>query len=145
VKTIKKGFPIIGNGKNQWQIAYYKDLANALVFLLYNPDAEDEVFNIAEEAEQAKDLNELVGLFKKELGTTKKAKHIPIFLGYLIACISSFAAKLKGKKTIISPEYIKRLLKNRNYSIEKIKGLGWKPKYTTEQAVKETVESLQGA
>jgi len=142
-EVIKKGFPIIGSGKNKWQICYYKDLVNALVFLLYCKEAEFEVFNIAEEPEQAKDLNGLVGLLKQELGTTKETKHLPVILGYLLLSLKAIIDKVKGKKSIASPAYISRLLKNRNYSIEKIRKLGWRPKYSTEEAVKETVRELQ--
>jgi len=138
--AIAKGFPIIGSGKNKWQIVYYKDLADALVMLLYDPNAEFEVFNIAEEPEQARDLNGLVELFRQEMKVGKKAGHVPGFLGISMLKLKALAG---GKKQgVISPEYVKRLLKNRDYSIDKIKKLGWKPKYSTEQAVKETVKEL---
>lgn len=138
--VIRKGFPIIGSGKNKWQIVYYKDLADALMFLLYEPDAEFEIFNIAEEPETAKDLNGIVELFKQEMRVEKKTKHLPVLLGILLLKLK---ALMSGKKkSVISAEYVRRLLKNRDYSIEKIKALGWKPKYSAEQAVKETVKEL---
>ncbi|MDO8647186.1 MAG: NAD(P)-dependent oxidoreductase [Candidatus Diapherotrites archaeon] len=144
IDVIKKDFPIIGSGKNKWQIIYYKDLVNALIFLLYSKDSEFETFNIAEDPEKAKSLNELVELIKKEIGIEKKTRHVPVILGFLMLSLKSIVDKLKRKKSVISPEYIKRLLKNRNYSIAKIQKIGWKPKYSTEEAVKETIKALQG-
>ena len=143
IEALRKGFPIIGDGENKWQTVYYKDLVKALVFLLYNNESENESYNIAEEPEKAPSLNGLVELFRKELGIEKQAKHVPKAFGILLLHFKAVTDRLKGKKTVISPRYVRRLLKNRNYSIEKIRKLGWKPEYSTEQAVKETVKELE--
>ncbi len=139
VKMIAKGFPIIGSGKNKWQIIYYKDVASATAFLLENPKAEGETYNVAEE--KGETLEGLVGLFREELDTATP-KHMAEWKAMLLATINSAISRAMGRKTVLRPEYVKRLLRNRDYSTEKIRVLGWKPKYTTIKAVRETIKEL---
>jgi len=137
VSLIKKGFPIIGSGKNNFQTIYYKDLISAIIFVLNNPKAENSLFIAAEE--KPKKLIELYSLIQKEMGIKKEIKTTPKFL----ALVPSFLYRFIEKKSIFLPEHIERLVRERSYSIEKIKSLGWKPYWSTEEAVKETIKELK--
>jgi len=137
ISLIKKGFPIIGSGKNNFQIIYYKDLISAILFVLNNPKTENSLFIVAEE--KGKILREFYSLTQKELGIKREIKTTPKFL----ALIPSFLYRFIGKKSILLPEHIERLVRERNYSIEKIKSLGWNPYWSTEEAVKETIKELK--
>ncbi|MBI2598494.1 MAG: NAD-dependent epimerase/dehydratase family protein [Candidatus Diapherotrites archaeon] len=141
IKMVKKNFPLIGSGKNFWQTVYAKDLVDALVFLLDKKKAVGETFIVAEE--KPKTLKELVQLIRKELEMKQEMKTIPNWLGVVFAYALLTYSKITGKKTIITPAHVQRLLRNRHYSIEKIKKLGWRPKYSTEEAVKETIAELK--
>lgn len=140
IRLIKKDFPVIGNGKNKFQTIYIKDLIDSIIFLMEEEDAIGEIFNVAED--KAHNLNEIVTIIRKELGMPAKPKHISETLGMLIAYLSLLASKIKGKKPIVIPSHIKRLVKNREYSIDKINALGWKPKYSFEEAVRETLQEI---
>lgn len=141
IKTIKKGFPLIGSGKKFWQIVSVDDLVNSLVFLLGNEKAVGETFIVAEQ--NPKKLIELVELIKKELGILQKTKTIPVWIGMLLSYAMLFFAKITKKETVLPPEYVARLVRNRQYSIEKIKKAGWMPKTSTEEAVKKTVAEIK--
>ena len=142
VKTIQKGFPIIGSGHNKWQIVYLDDLVDAIVFLAKHKKATG-IYNVAEEPTQAQTLRQLVELIHAQTKSKKEITHIPVWLGKGIAHGMTLLFTMQGKKTILRPEYVDRLLKNRHYSIEKIKALGWKPKTTTIKAIEKTLEGLR--
>ncbi len=133
IQLIKKNFPLIGSGENKFQIIYYKDLISAIIFCLKKFETENETFIIAEE--KGKKLITVYSLIQKELGINKKIKIIPVFLAKIL-----FYFK---KNKLFNQAYMKRLLRNRDYSIQKIIKAGWKPEYTTEQAIKETVMQIE--
>lgn len=140
VGLIEKGFPLVGNGKNMFQMVYVKDVASAMSFVLGKGECIGEIFIVAEE--NAKTLEEVYMLFQQELGKPGGIKKAPGWAGVLIAHLFSLKARVGGKTSFLTPELVGRITKNRHYSIEKIKGIGWKPKYTTEQAVRETVKEI---
>lgn len=135
IELIQKNFPLINGGKNFFQIVYVKDLAKAIVFLV-EKNIQNETFLIAQE--KAITLKTLYIMIQKQLHIHSTIKEMP----EIVARIIAFYYSLIGKKTLIKQEYISRLIKERNYSIEKIKKLGWKPSYTTEQAIAETLKDL---
>ena len=135
IKMIEKSFPLIGGGKNFFQFVYVKDLAKAIVFLLES-NAKNETFLVA--AEKAITLRTLYIMIQKHLHIHKPVKDLPVFIARIIA----FYYSLIGKKTLLKQEYITRLVKERNYSIEKIKKLGWAPEYSNEIAISETLKEL---
>jgi UDP-glucose 4-epimerase len=137
VKLVGKGFPVIGSGENLFQVIYFKDLVSAIVFVLEKIPARGEVFIVAEE--KGKTLKQLYELIQKELGIEKEIKTVPVWVGRLLG----FFYSLLESNSIVSNAHISRLIRERNYSIKKIKAMGWKPKYSTEQAVKETVKALK--
>lgn len=136
IGLMEKDYPLIGNGKNKWQTIYIKDLVNAIVFCVENSEARDETLIIAEE--NALSLEELCVELKKELGLKPKMKRIPFWLGKTLAYLYiTFSSD-----SLLTPSHLKRLNRNREYSIEKIKKIGWKPEYSTKQAIRETVKEL---
>ncbi|MDO8538033.1 MAG: NAD(P)-dependent oxidoreductase [archaeon] len=135
INMIQKGFPLINGGKNFFQFVYVKDLANAIAFLL-EKNVKNETFIVA--MEKPITLRTLYIMIQKHLHIHSKIKEMP----EIIARIIAFYYSLIGKKTLLKQEYISRLIKERNYSIEKIKKLGWSPAYSTEQAIDETLKEL---
>lgn len=140
-QIVSKNFPLIGNGKNHWQTVYYKDLASAIVFLLFLDAAENETFLVA--GEEKPTLLELVKTIKMQVGQAPEVKTVPTGVGILLGFFYGLIQKLQGKPNLFSPAYIKRLQRDRDYDLTKIHAYGWKAKYTYAQALKETYFELQ--
>lgn len=138
VKVIEKDLPMIGNGENKWQTVYIEDIVSALVFVLRKEETFGEIYNIAEEDEPT--LKELYFEIKRNLKMKMEFKSIPSFAGMAL----SYFNLISGKNKILIPAHVKRLLKNRNYSIAKIKKLGWKPRYNLRGSVVHTLNELKG-
>jgi UDP-glucose 4-epimerase len=138
IKQIKKGFPLIGSGKNKWHLVYVSDAVDAILFCLENENTVSETLNVA--ADDVLTLEQLVLEIKKCLGLKPKVMKIPVWLGKLIA----YLYITFSPKAIITPEHVERLVRNRHYSIGKIKNFGWKPKVSTKEAIERTVKGLKG-
>lgn len=135
VKLVRKGFPIIGSGKNKWQIIYVDDLVDVLVFLLGKEDALVETFIVA--GESAPTLKQLYGEIAKQLGIkNNKVKTIPKFIAKIIAWFSK-------KNKLLTSEHIDRLVRNREYNTGKIKKLGWKAKYDFKAGISEMLKEMK--
>jgi nucleoside-diphosphate-sugar epimerase len=140
VGKIKSNFPLIGSGQNTFQIVSVDDLADGLVFLLETPEAIGETYIVAEE--KGVTLNEIVQIIKGELKITKPTMHVPYFLGMAMAYVSLGIGRLTGKKPLLIPRHVERLVRTRAYSIEKIKKLGWRPSDDTKTAIQKMMAEL---
>ena len=129
--SIGKNFPVIGNGKNKFQLVYVKNLASALL-AVFEKGQMGEIYT-AVDSEDA-DLNTIYAMVSQELGFSEKPRHIPKIAAKLVA-------PLLGKK-IITREHIDRLCRNRCYDNSKLKNLGWTQIYSLRAAIKETVSSI---
>jgi len=138
---VKKNYPIIGNGNNKWQMIYVKDLVDALVFVLEHDDSSGEIFIPAEE--EAFTLKEVYSEVRKQLGLEGGPKTVPKWIAKVISYPLLIISKLSGKKPLITPATVERGVRNREYNISKIRNLGWKPKYTLEQGMRETFKELK--
>ncbi len=137
IKLIKKGFPIIGNGKNHWQTISTEDVANAIEFCIGNENTYGETFIIAEK--KPKTLEEIVKIIRNELEIKGKIIKIPEWLGKILAKINTIIKF----NNILNIEYIKRLQADRHYSISKIEKIGWKPKNNFEETIKKVIEQMK--
>jgi nucleoside-diphosphate-sugar epimerase len=140
-KIIKKDFPLIGDGKQKWQTIYYKDLVNAILFVLEREQTEQETFIVA--GEETPSLLELVELIKAEINLKTKTKNIPVWQGKMLGAIYGIIAALQGKKNFLSQAHIERLSRNREYDLTKIHAYGWQSKVPLNIAVKETIQALE--
>jgi UDP-glucose 4-epimerase len=137
VKLVKKGFPIIGGGKQAWQTIYVDDLVEALVFVLGKENCFGETFIVAEKGKHS--LKELYEEMQAGLGLERKAKSFPA----CIARLGAFLYALMGKKTILTKEHVERLVRTRQYDTGKIEALGWKAKTSMHEAVEKTLAGLK--
>ncbi len=140
-KLASKNFPLIGSGENHFQTIYIKDLVSALAFVLAREECFGEVYLAA--GEEAPTLKKLYGMIREELGVQGEVKTIPLGLGKVLSIIYLLKSKLTGKKTVVLPQHVKRLVRERYYSTGKINSLGWKAATPLEKAVKETVTKLR--
>jgi UDP-glucose 4-epimerase len=137
----KQQYPIIGNGKNFWHLVYIDDVANLLDMVKANKHALNQIFHVA-----SKDVPRYEEVYKnivETLGINVPNRHISITTAKLMATFHEFCCNLKGipPKVTLMRSSIDRLIRNRIISIEKIrKTLGFEPRFTTRQAIKETVK-----
>lgn len=141
LKQVKKGFPLIGSGKNTWQMIYVNDIVEAIAFCIDNEKCFKQVFIIAENEKHS--LKEVYEMMCKALKVAPKNKFIPYHAGLVLASLLAFTSKIKGKKSLIIPSHVKRLVRERNYSTKKINSLGWKAKIKTFEGIKKTVKALK--
>ncbi|MFH1256320.1 MAG: NAD-dependent epimerase/dehydratase family protein [Candidatus Diapherotrites archaeon] len=139
LKAVRKGFPVIGSGENHFQTIYVKDLAEALLLVMNKEECFGETFIAA--GDDTPTLNEFYAMAQKALGAKGKVKHVPVWLAKIMGRFEEIKAELFGGKPLLLPEYIERLVRERYYFTEKLKSVGWKPKYSVETALKETVDS----
>ncbi len=131
IRLIGKNFPIIGNGKNTFQLVYVKNLASALLAVIERGQL-GETYIVVDSEEV--DLNTLYEMFSKELGFNEKPRHVPKIVAKLFAPLLD--------KKILTSEHIDRLCRNRCYDNSKLKALGWSQIYSLRAAIKETVSSI---
>ncbi len=137
ISLVKGGFPLVGGGKQVWQTIYVDDLVAALLFVLLKESCFGETFIVAEGKQHS--LRELYAEIQRQFGMEVRVKTIPVFAAKLAAGFYS----LVGKKSILKPEYIDRLVRQRSYNTGKINALGWKAKTGMPEAVKRTLEGLK--
>ncbi len=134
VTLVKKGFPLIGSGKQSWQTVYVSDLVDALAFVLGKKSFFGEIFVVAEKEKHS--LRDLYAEIQSQLGIKRKIKTIPVWLAKL-------GLSIKGERGIVTKEHIERLVRAREYDTSKIESLGWKPKTPMKEAVRKTLKALK--
>lgn len=135
IDMVEGGMPIVGSGKNHWQIVDYRDAASAFVFLLGKEDTFGEVFIVA--GEEKPTLEELYRKVSSLIGGEVPEKKV----GILTAKAGILLRNILGKRDV-RLAHIDRLVRERNYNTNKIKGLGWEQKYSLEQSLKDVVSGL---
>lgn len=135
LKRIQSGkMRIIGRGDNHIPLIHVSDLADALLLVMQKrPDAIGQVFNV--DGGYKKTQNEFMGIAAKALSADPPASHMNPGAAKLIA-------KLTGKGPSLM-EYFDKLAKDRQISIEKIAGIGFKPKVGLEAGIRECIEAFR--
>ncbi len=143
-EAAKKGYPVIGSGKNYFHLVYVEDVVNFLDLVKNNKKALNQTFHLA--SSDTPTYYEVYKIIAEELGIKMTEKHVPIFLAYLASYVHILKRKLQGKQPSLtkSKSSIDRLIRNRIISIDKARNLlGFEPKYGTRSAVRETVKYLK--
>ena len=128
VKLAKKRcLPIIGPGENKLHLADIKNVTQAMIFMVENENCYDGTFFIADE--RALTVKEVFNIIAQ--GANAKA---PFQMPLLI---TNFLTKLPfiGWK-------VKFMLKEREYSVERFKEVGFKWQYETAEALEESCRQL---
>jgi nucleoside-diphosphate-sugar epimerase len=140
----RKGYPLLGSGKNKFHLVYINDVVSILDHVKGNAKSLNQTFHIA--SPDVPTYKEVYQMICDELRIPMTTKHIPLFFAYLMSSLHSLSCKIKRTKPKLTlmRSSIDRLVRNRVLSIEKAKRvLGFEPKYTTKQAINETVKYLQ--
>jgi nucleoside-diphosphate-sugar epimerase len=142
-KGIKEGkFVFIGNGENKLHFVYIKNLIDASILALKNKKAIGERFLIADE--KPIKVKELVEVIANELNVKTPKLKIPKEIALLIAFMIELKSKLLKDNPLITRDGVKFLSSNHEYNISKAKRiLGYRPKYTTVEGIKETLSTIE--
>lgn len=138
-KMARKGFPIIGNGKNHFHIAYVKNVVEACMLALEKGDG---AYFIADPV--AKTYEQVYSIMASAVGGKKKPKKIPRAVAMPFVMAMEAIGKVTGKRGLITKTNVDRITLDRLYSIERArKELGYVGKYSIESGFKETVGELR--
>ena len=142
LKILKKmgKMPVIGNGENKFHLAYIDDVVDLLAYVKNKKESDKQIYHIA--TPDIPTYLDVYRLVRKELSINTKEKHANISLIYMISSLNSLYCKITGKKQdlFLMKSTIQRLVRNRMLSTEKLKEIGFKPKYDTKKALKETIK-----
>jgi nucleoside-diphosphate-sugar epimerase len=122
--------PIIGNGKNRYQLLEVDDLAEAcrLSYSCKDEKAND-VFNVG--AEEFRTVNEDVGALCEHAKSGSKVMHTPVFIVIPALQLFEFLKLSPLYKWVYGTAH-----KDSYVSVDKIKNtLGWKPRYSKADAL----------
>ena len=142
LKILKKmeKMPVMGLGENKFHLAYIDDVVDLLAYVKNKKESDKQIYHIA--TPDIPTYLDVYRLVRKELSINTKEKHANISLIYMISSLNSLYCKITGKKQdlFLMKSTIQRLVRNRMLSTEKLKEMGFKPKYDTKKALKETIK-----
>jgi len=131
---------IAGNGGGKGQSMHVHDVNTALLASAETSDIslpKHSIFNIS--GKEVLTINEWIDLFKRVSGSKSKVTHLPLSLA---KCMAHIAWKLD--KTKVHPSYLRLMAQDQYFDISKAKHvLGWEPKHTVVDALKDTIEFLR--
>ena len=143
-EAAKRGYPIIGSGKNYFHLVYVDDVVEMLDIVKDDEKAANQTFHVA--SKDTPTYGEVYGIICKELNVKMTEKHVPLALAYLASYLHTILRRIRGKQPSLtkSKSSIDRLVRNRIISTDKAKRtLGFEAKYDTASAVRETIKSLK--
>ncbi len=143
VNTIKYvgpvGLPFIGNARNAAPLIYVKDLARAIYLAGVIPEASGQTFNLTDGQNHSwfDFFNEIAGLLGKKL----KILPLPPAVLKISALPLDLFTGFLGLE-LDATHYVEYFSHNLIFSTEQTRAiLGWEPRYTLQDAVKEMVNS----
>jgi nucleoside-diphosphate-sugar epimerase len=131
--------PVIGSGENKFHLAYIDDVIDLLIFVREKKAADKQIYHIA--TVDVPTYLDVYRMIRKELRINSEEKHIKIYLAYAMSFLDSLYCRLTGKKqdVFFMKSSIRRIVRNRILSTEKLKEIGFKPKYDSKKALKDTI------
>ena len=139
LKKMEK-MPVIGSGENKFHLIYIDDVVDFLSYVKDKKESNRHIYHIA--TPDIPTYLDVYRLVRKELRINTEEKHTNISFVYMISSLNSLYCKIVGKKQdlFLMRSTIRRLVRNRMLSTDKIKEIGFKPKYDTRKALKETIK-----
>lgn len=142
-KAAKKGYPVIGSGRNFWHLVYVDDAADALCLMLAD-GAKNQIYHIADDDPHT--YLETYKVICDVLHLPEPKKHVPEFVVKAVALVHETKCRIIGKRPNVTKmrSSIDRLIRNRIVSIEKAKKeLGYRPKFDLRAGMGKTAEGLK--
>ncbi|PIN85247.1 MAG: hypothetical protein COV47_03260 [Candidatus Diapherotrites archaeon CG11_big_fil_rev_8_21_14_0_20_37_9] len=135
-RTVKKNFPLIGSGQNNWQMLCLSDMVDAIIFCINNEDTLGETFIVAEK--NTPKLIDAVNIIRKTLDMKGPTKKIPLLLGKIITILNL----VLNFNPILKPAYLERMQRDRFYSTKKLEKIGWTAKKNSLDCIEELVKKF---
>lgn len=138
IKAIDSGiYQHIGKGDNIKSLAYVENIVDAALFALNRSQTNVCLFNYVDEPQLTS--RAIANMQASMLG--KKIKiNLPLWFALLLTAPFDLLIKLTGKNISISSQRVKKLCTQTWHSAEKINALGFKPKHSIEQGMKNMIE-----
>lgn len=143
IGAAKQNYPIIGSGKNYFHLAYVDDVVDLLQLVMNNKKSFGQIFHIA--TKDTPTYEQVYRMICNEIKAEMPRKHVPIAILRTMSVVHEASSKAMGKKPKLTlmKSSIDRLVRNRIISVSKSEHvLGFIPKYSTQQAIHETVKYL---
>jgi len=141
VNKAREQFPLIGNGNNHWHLLYIRN-AVAGLYLAADRGQSGEIYLLADE--EVKTYRQIYQMLADEMEVAMPSKQIPVWLAKLVAFFAELKGKLTDEKPIVTRSHIKRLVRERNYSIQKAQSeLDYQPPYSIQEGLAELVMGLE--
>ncbi|MFH0955526.1 MAG: NAD(P)-dependent oxidoreductase [Candidatus Micrarchaeota archaeon] len=138
---VKKGFPLVGDGRQTWQTVDYEDLAKAAVFLLFSKEGQNGVFIVA--GSEKPSLIEFTGFIRESMGKKTRVMTVPLWIGKIAGFFGGFLFWVLQKPNPLSPVSLEGMLQERRYDISKIEKAGWKNGFSFRESIQKTVAELK--
>ncbi len=139
-EMVRKGYPILGNGKNSWQLTYVEDLVSAIEYSLGNPRTYNEDFLVVSDEEYS--FGDVINAVAHLQGV-KRPISVPLWIGEWGSHPLSWYARVTGTKALLTPYSVKKLGENRRFDSSKLRQLGWDSHYSLHKALSETYAELK--
>lgn len=137
----RKIFAIIGRGNNYVNFAYIDNVIDGIITCTENTNQGHELFFISDDKPYK--LIELINEIKSQLGSKTKIMKFPYILIFPFAWITEQFSKLIRRGIGFNTELVKGLATNAYlFSIDKAKSVGFAPKVSLKDGVKNTIEFL---
>jgi nucleoside-diphosphate-sugar epimerase len=127
IKTVDKGTPLpLASVQNRRSLIYIENLIHAIITCIQHPNAGDQTYFVSDDEDVS--TSELIQKIASALNKPARLFPFPKLLLFILG-------RLIGKGPAVD-----RLIGSLTVDISKIKqGLGWKPPYTLEEGICETV------
>lgn len=139
IRSILKGYPQIGKGKNKLHLIHRDDVIRALISVVGKKSAINQIFHIgSKDVMTYEEIHDFL-CKKYKIQKKKRQKHFAHFL----LRINWMKNILQNKPVGIEPHHISMMQRSYVLSTAKIKkSIGFEPQYTTLAALQETLKEL---
>lgn len=128
-------FVMVGRGENYKSLAYIDNVIDFVKKSL-ELDEGNYCFNFIDKPES--NMNKIMSVIYDALGKKKPKIYIPFFIAYSLAKILDILSFVSNKKFAISSIRIKKFCSDTSFETS-VSKIGFKSKYSIEDAIKETV------
>lgn len=138
LKQIASGrFLMVGSGTNYKSMAYVRNIAAFIKYLLQNTKAGYQVFNYTDKPDM--NMNELVAQVEKSLNKNIPSIHFPYWLGMLGGYSFDVIGKITGKKISVSSVRVKKFCSTTQFDATAAHSSGFKAPYTLSEGLHNTL------
>jgi UDP-glucose 4-epimerase len=137
IRWVDRGLPaIIGSGENRKSLVYSRNLADALLFLSEHGKS-GESYVVTDGHDMS--MKEIVGEISRSLGKGNRWPPIPFAAVNMVASFSEWIAEHFGVPRFFRRDMVTKLTGETVYDPSPLFSLGFKPAYSFDQGMEETV------